>query len=134
MELELVTTPVVDCGKFNEYVESVYGRQYSTVQGYRGDDRLGHYTYFYVDPEQWKMDDDWAKSEEGKASAAESDSLYSGYSWYTPTSDRSPSFEEWMTKEGWDAHNDSPVIDEVVWHLLADGHNVPSEFLVLVDW
>ena len=132
-ELRYYEQPVVDCSDFDRFVEEVYGRRYSTVAGYRGSDRLGHYTYDSVNVEEWKHNKEYEASEEHKQWVKEFEEKY-GSRFDIELQER-PSFEEWYSKESIaEQHNNSPVIDEVVYHLIKDGHNVPARFTVLVDW
>jgi len=130
-ELKYYDQPVVDCSDFDRFVEEVYGRRYSTVSGMRGDDRLGHYTYHFVDVEQWLMDKQWEEFEEG---LREWQKMKEKYPQYYSDSDVPATFEEWSKLEGYDARNNSPSIEEMVYHLRMDGYEVPAEFTVLVDW
>lgn len=133
-ELKFVETPVVDCSDFDAFVEEVFGRKYSTVNGCPVDER-GHHTYYNVDSEQWKYDNDYMNTPEAKASHAEHVKMMKEtYPHYREEPDESVSFAEWKEKEGWNAHNDCPVIDEMVWHLINLGYDVPAEFTVLMDW
>jgi len=131
---------VIDCSDFDRFAQEVYGRPYSTVQGFSGDDRLGHYTYFYVDSEQYMADKEYMESDEYKAQheawVARMKEEYPNQSWmYDFPDDRGyTSFEDWEKLEGVAAHNDCPQIDEMVYHLRKDGYDVPDKFLVLVDW
>lgn len=136
-ELKRYDGVVIDCMHFDEFVEDVYGRKYSTVNGYAGDERLGHYTYFHVDTEQYMFDKEYVESGEHQKWVERMKELYPDMPWLF-AEDAAESdyvtFEEWSQKEGWDAHNNCPPIDEMVYHLRKDGYDVPDKFLVLVDW
>ena len=132
---------VIDCSDFDRFVEEVYNRRYSTVRGFAGDDRLGHYTYFDVDVEQYMADKAYMESDEYKESSrqwiAEMKEKFPEQAWvWTEREDKEGpvSFEDWEKLEGWAAHNDCPPIEEMVYHLRKDGYDVPDKFLVLVDW
>jgi len=132
---------VIDCSDFNRFVEEVYGRKYSTVRGFAGDDRLGHQTYFYIDVDEYMDDKEYMESDEAQKEhdefIARMKEEHPNSPWLWDESELTrdyTSFEDWEKLEGWAAHNDCPPIEEMVWHLRQDGHDVPKEFLVLVDW
>jgi len=134
-ELKRFEGIVIDCSEFDRFVEEVYGRKYSTVNGMESD-MLGHYTYHSVDADQWEYDNFPTPEQiaDREAYDAEMREKYPTWGAYERDDEPSVSFEDWMQKDGWDAHNDCPDINEMVYRLRKDGHEVPAQFTVLVDW
>lgn len=115
-ELKFYTKPVVDCLDFDNFVREVYGVQYSSVQGLNDWDYLSHYSYYEIDVEEWKSNRQW---------------MIDNDEWFNEQA-----FYDWLDKKeiGYAAMNYSPEPEEMVSRLIADGHDVPAKFMMLVDW
>ena len=130
MKLKHYDGIVIDCSDFNAFVEKVYGKKYSCVRGLI--EVNGHYTYEHIDVDQWLHNKEYENSEEGRAAEEDFRQRYPDY--IGDFSDEKPTFDEWMQLEGWDSHNNSCEVEAMVVQLIKDGHDVPKEFLLLVDW